>query len=82
LCFIFFFFNKIKIKFLQEILEINNLFCLDEKDYVDQIIFVFNTYNKIQPVIQENSSKWVEKFSNEQFNDNFITISKDQKFLI
>lgn len=55
---------------------------LDEKDYVDHIISVFNNYDKIQPVIQENCDQWVEKFSDERFKSNFIRSCIDLKFLV
>jgi hypothetical protein len=45
-------------------------------------VTVFKNYDKLHPVIKENCNKWVDKFSDEEFKDNFIRICKDQKFLI
>jgi hypothetical protein len=54
---------------------------LDEDDYVDQIKMALEKYNDLQLNMTRDAKKWVQKFSNQAFIEQFIRISSENYIL-
>ena len=50
-------------------------------DYVDNVEDSFKNYSAVGNMIPKEAQRWVKKFSNEQFKQNYIDIGEENKLI-